>query len=111
VNKMNPLYTLFYELSKQLEQFFGIQWIKVHQLSENLLSGYGFYKRPEVKMWITDFINLRVSLNPKKYELDCSNESLYARICSVFKMIEYNHYNLYVEAFKELIPIEELKSR
>jgi len=108
---MNQLGILFYNLASELERHFGIQWIKIHQLNENLLSGYGFYKRPEIKMWVMDFLNLRVSLNPKKYEIDCSNESLYAQICNVFKFIDFTPYKLYVDYFKELIPDVELNPR
>jgi hypothetical protein len=108
---MNQLFILFYNLASELERHFGIQWIKIHQLNDNLLSGYGFYKRPEVKIWMTDFLNLRVSLNPKTYEIDCSNESLYAKICSVFKFIPFTPYKLYVEAMLDLIPEVELKGK
>jgi len=105
---LNPLFVLFYNLASELDRHFAIQWVKVHQLSENLLSGFGFYRRPDVNIYIHDFLNLRVSLNPKAYEIDCSNESLYAKICSVFKFIPFTPYKLYVDYFKDLIPKEEL---
>jgi len=105
---MNPLFTLFYNLSSELDKHFRIQWVKVHQLSTNLLSGFGFYRRQDVNMYIHDFLNLRVSLNPKSYEIDCSNESLYAQICQLIEKIDYKGYQLYVDMFKDLIPAEEL---
>jgi hypothetical protein len=104
---MNPLGILFYNLSKELEMHFGIRWIKVKEEDPTILSGYGFYRRRDTNLWVEDFLELRISLNPKKYEIGCSNESLCASICSVFKMIDFHRYQLYVEYFKELIPKTE----
>jgi len=108
---MNPLGILFYNLAKELEMHFGIQWIRMHELGDNILSGFGFYRRKDVKMYIHDFLELRISLNPKKYEINCSNDSLYAQICSVFKMIEFQPYKLYVEFFKDLITDREMEGK
>ena len=106
------LKTLFYNLSSELDRHFNIMWLFTHFLDERTLSGFGtlpFMKT--LHLDLSHFIVLKVSINPKKYEIECSNREIYYQISRVFKQLVYLPYEPYVECFKDFIPDLEMRGR
>jgi hypothetical protein len=110
MSQQDPLLALFYNLSKQLEHMFNIQWCYVHYIDTKTLSGFGIQSIPKIQ-YTYHFINLRVSILPNRYELDSSNRDLYNEICRIFPKIKFYEYAHYVEVFKDFIPRKELDGK
>jgi hypothetical protein len=95
-----PIYNLFHSLTQQLTNIFKINWVALHELNENTLSGFGYFPPSFSPPRAEAFVNLRISLNPKRYILDCGDPKNYELICAKIPLIVYSEYKLYSEVFK-----------